>query len=297
MVTLLAACVTLAQERRVATDLTPGSTFRDCDVCPEMVVIPPGSYTMGTPADAQDRFFQEGPPRRVSIARAIAVGKYEVTRGEYAQFVRETGHLADGCTTYQAGFYQHDPAAGWRAPGYAQTDRHPVACVSWDDAQAYAAWLSRKSGKPYRLLTEAEWEYAARAGTTTAYYWGDDETNNCQHANGADQTAKAAYSNLTVANCTDNHVYTAPVGAFQPNAFGLHDMAGNVWEWTEDCWLENADGAPGDGSARVTGDCGRRVVRGGSWSNFPPMLRSAVRLAIPASYRNAIYGLRVGGAL
>jgi formylglycine-generating enzyme required for sulfatase activity/uncharacterized caspase-like protein len=274
------------------TDLTPGTTFRDCDVCPEMVVIPPGSFTMGAPSSEEGRFDAEGPQRRVNIARAFGVGKYEVTRGEFAQFVNETNRQVSGCWVRRDGKFQDDASKSWRDTGFAQNDNHPVACVNWDDAKAYVAWLSRKSGKSYRLLTEAEWEYAARAGTSTAYYWG--ESPDCRYANGADEAAKTVFTGWTgVVNCADNHVYTAPVGSFQPNAFGLHDMSGNVLEWTEDCWNANYNGALSDSSARTTGECGQRVLRGGSWDGNPRGLRSAGRLRGSSGLRNYGGGLRV----
>ena len=146
------------------------------------------------------------------------------------------------------------------------------------------------------LLTEAEWEYAARAGTSTASYWGDNTANNCQYANGADQslkTAAVASAYLMYADCADNHTYTAPVGSFQPNAFGLHDMSGNVLEWTEDCWNANYNGASSDSGARTSGDCGLRVVRGGAWNDLPQNLRSAYRYGVTTGSRLNYFGLRV----
>ena len=280
------------------TDFTPGTSFRDCDVCPEMVVIPPGSFTIGSPTSETGRFDQEGPQRRVTIPGALAVGKFEVTRGEYAQFVQETARATGACNVFRDGKWQEDASKNWRDPGYAQHDTHPVACVNWDDAKAYVAWLSRNSGRNYRLLTEAEWEYTARAGTTTAYYWGDNAANNCQYANGADQTLKTANASATnVATCTDNHAYTAPVGSFQANAFGLHDMSGNVWEWTEDCWNANHNGAPSDGGARTSGECGLRVLRGGSWYFYPRGLRSAYRDGGTSVFRVNGVGFRVARTL
>lgn len=234
--------------------------------CPEMVIIPAGRFSMGSSDSEPGRDTDENPVHRAAIPRAFAAGKYEVTVGEYAAFAQETARSSSGCFIFKDGKFQNDSAANWQSPGFAQTANHPVACVNWDDAKAYAEWLTRKSGKNYRLLSEAEWEYAARAGTTTAYYWGDNANAGCSYANGADQTAKATLpANFIYANCSDGHTYNAPAGSFQPNAFGLHDMSGNVWEWTEDCWNANYNGAPNDGSAWTSGECGRRVVRGGSW--------------------------------
>ncbi len=158
--------------------------------------------------------------------------------------------------------------------------------INWDDAKAYAAWLSKKTGKTYRLLSEAEWEYAARAGSTTRFSFGNNETDLCRHGNVADRTLKKIYENETVANCTDNYLHTAPVGVYAANRFGLHDMDGNVWEWVEDCWHDNYNGAPSNGSAWTTGNCSRRVLRGGSWVNDPSYLRSASRSWNDSGYRN-----------
>ena len=167
-------------------------------------------------------------------------------------------------------------------------------CVNWEDAQAYARWLSAETGKTYRLPSEAEWEYAARAGTTTRRHWGDDPDDGCAYANGADRTFEARVDNWTVMDCTDGVVWTSPVGAYRPNAFGLHDVLGNVWEWVEDCWHDDYDGAPRDGSSWTTGgDCGRRVARGGSWNNSPRGLRSANRSWSGAERRTSNIGFRV----
>ena len=172
--------------------------------------------------------------------------------------------------------------------------------MNWYDAQAYVEWLSRKTGKTYRLPTEAEWEYAARAGTRTRYFFGDGDTDFCRYGNGGDQTAK---SKITGARgwitlpCTDGYAYTAPVGTFLPNSFGLYDMHGNAWQWLEDCWHETYERAPSDGSAWVSGDCGSRVNRGGSWGWGPPALRAAARSSDAADHRWDAYGIRVARTL
>jgi len=258
-------------------DLQPGQVFRDCNDCPEMVVIPAGSFVMGSTEDetsrekVPDEYAKwEKPQHRVNV-RSFMLGKYEVTRGEYAAFVRETGRGdGDGCRYW---------TGSWRNPGYGQDDRHPFACVSWDDAKAYTAWLSRKTGKGYRLASEAEWEYAARAGTTTARHWGDAVGQNNANCDGCGSRW--------------DEKSTAPVGSFRTNAFGLHDMIGNVWEWTEDCWNENYSGAPADGSSWQTGNCQRRVLRGGSWISRPWNARSAGRNWILTGIRiNSDIGFR-----
>ena len=277
-------------------DLQPGLVFRDCPDCPDMVVIPAGSFVMGSPAYEQGRDNDEGPQHNVNV-RSFMLGKYEVTVGEFARFVNETGHRTDGgCYVWSGAKWDIDQSKNWRNPGFGQGDRHPVACVRWDDAKAYTAWLSRKTGKSYRLATEAEWEYAARAGTSTARYWGNDGNQGCGYANVADQTAKGQVpgaSNSETANCNDGHAYTAPVGSFRTNAFGLHDMIGNVWEWTEDCWNDNFSGAPTDGSSWQAGDCKIRVLRGGSWYSIPGLARSAGRLRGIAYIRFSFNGFRV----
>jgi formylglycine-generating enzyme required for sulfatase activity len=199
----------------------------------------------------------------------------------------------DGCFAWTGQKVEKDLSKSWRNPSYPQNDRHPVACVSWDDAKVYTAWLSRKTGKSYRLATEAEWEYAARAGTSTARHWGDDGNQGCGYANVAAQKTKFLASPWALANCNDGHTYTAPVGSFRTNAFGLHDTIGNVWEWTEDCWNDNYNGAPTDGSSWQTGDCQIRVLRGASWASFPSDARSASRNRYDTVNRNFDFGFRV----
>ncbi|MFM9886955.1 MAG: SUMF1/EgtB/PvdO family nonheme iron enzyme [Burkholderiales bacterium] len=275
--------------------MQPGTVFGDCEGCPEMVVIPPGRFVMGSPANEEGRFNNESPQREVAIPRVIAVGKFEITRGQFERFAQEENRpLGDGCFALISGKWEKQADKNRRNPGFPQTDDHPVVCVDWNDARAYVAWLSRKSGKTYRLLTEAEWEYAARATATSARYWGEGfNPDGCRYANIADATAKQTFSSWTnAANCSDNHVYTAPTGRFLPNRFGLHDMLGNVWEWVEDCWNENYNGAPNDGSAWTSGDCSQRVLRVGAWYNDPRFARTAFRVRHVTAFRGS-FGFRV----
>jgi formylglycine-generating enzyme required for sulfatase activity len=255
----------LTTEREQA--LKPLDSFRECAKdCPEMVVVPAGEFIMGSPTNEKGRHNFEGPQHKVMFAKPFAVSRFEVTFGEW-----------DACAAYG----DCDPRVSDGAWG---RDRQPVMNVTWDDAQRYVAWFSRMTGKTYRLLSEAEWEYAARAGTTTAYSWGDE----------------IGKGN---ANCNDcgsewDGMQTAPGGSFAPNAFGLHDMHGNVWEWAEDCDHHNYNGAPEDGSAWTAGsDCNSRILRGGSWNYDPAGLRAAYRSAGTAGLRGSSIGFRVGRTL
>ena len=277
------------------------SLFKDCADCPEMVKIPAGTFAMGTAPGEEERealsdeFRHRSEPQHEVAVKSFSAGKFEVTRGQYRLFAEATARATDGCFLWNSGF-EHDPAKDWRNPGYAQTDLHPAACVSWDDASEYARWLTLKTGKHYRLLTEAEWEYGARAGTTTARFWGDAGNLSCAYANGADLATAAQVAGAhgwPLANCTDGYAYTAPVGTFRANSFALHDMLGNVEEWTQDCWNGNYRGAPTDGSAWITGDCSMRVVRGGSWGHAPVGLRAAYRVGSPIVVRVYGRGFRV----
>jgi formylglycine-generating enzyme required for sulfatase activity len=218
-----------------------------------MVVVPAGSFRMGSRKNEKGRDGNEGPLHPVTIGRPFAVGRFEVTVDQFAAFVKDSGYdTGTTCDVWQDGKWTERPGRSWRDPGFPQSSAHPAACVSWDDAKAYAALLSRMTGKPYRLPSEAEWEYAARAGTATRYHFGDDENDLCCHGNGGDQKARrdiAGADSWTVLPCSDGHAYTAPVASFPANGFGLHDVHGNVWEWTEDCWHDSYTGAPSDGSA------------------------------------------------
>ena len=262
----------------------PGQAIKDCADCPEMVVIPAGSFTMGSSAAEQalavaaglktEWVSPESPQHRVNI-RSFAAGRYAISKGEFATFVRAKGYQTeaergDGCFAWNGKEWKKDAAYNWRNVGFAQADNHPVVCVSWNDAQAYIAWLNQSSGQTYRLLSEAEREYAARGGTQTAFWWGSSIN-----------TAQANYEGNYSYNGSPKGEYrqtTVPVNSFSPNPFGLYNVHGNVWEWTQDCWSENYTGAPTDGSAWATGDCRFRVLRGGSWLNVDPaFLRSAYR--------------------
>jgi len=283
--------------------------IRDCADCPRMVMLPRGAFTMGATVREeelesvpQELRGRSVPPTRVVIQAGLAMAIHTVTRGEYAAFVAATSRpIVPGCYAFtNSGLsyeYQEQPSADWRNPGFAQTDNHPVVCVNWQDATDYAAWISQRAGRTYRLPSEAEWEYAARAGTTTMRWWGDSQSSACAHANVADLTL-ATTLNLDrrpqfTFRCTDGHVYTAPVGSFRANSFGLHDMLGNVWQWTADCLNPNLEGQLSDGSARVDGNCTERMMRGGSWSHLPWYVRAGNRVRGQMTERFSFVGFRL----
>ncbi|HUQ10983.1 MAG TPA: SUMF1/EgtB/PvdO family nonheme iron enzyme [Steroidobacteraceae bacterium] len=289
--------------------------FEDCRACPRMVVIPGGTFTMGSPESEPERKKFEGPRSGVRIA-AFAIGETEVTRGQYAVFARDTGRPdpAGGCFNFgfNAVFDSSDvdpdvmdARTSWHAHSFAQTDEHPVTCVSWQDARDYAAWLARRTGKAYRLPSESEWEYAARGGSKSIFIWGTDETGACRHANVADATLRrenanvkkqtedaqrAGYSAVRFVECEDGVTYTAAVRGRQPNAFGLYDVIGNVWEYVADCWQE---ALPENGAAHDATDCVYRRVRGGSWNDAPAELRSARRSRVKPDVPRNDAGFRV----
>ena len=248
-----------------------GTKFRDCDECPELVVVPSGSYEMGSPSGEAGRGGDEGPVHRVTFERPFAVGVYEVTFGEWDACVSD-----NGCGGYRPG------DEGWgRGP-------RPVIHVNWDDAKAYVGWLSRKTGEEYRLLSESEWEYVARAGTTGPFHTGSTiSTERANYHGGSTYGSgrKGQYRKKTI-----------PVGSFPANGFGLHDVHGNVWEWVEDCYSDGYVGAPVDGSAWEW-NCDRRVLRGGSWDDDPVGLRSADRFRRGTGDRLSFLGFRIARTL
>ena len=251
-----------ARRRAEARKRQPGYKFRDCPECPEMVVVPAGRFQMGSTSGD----FDELPVHRVTIERPFAVGVYEVTFAEW-----------DACVSAGGCGGSRPSGRGWGR------GKRPVLNVSWNDAKAYVRWLSGETGEAYRLLSESEWEYVARAGTTTEYWWGNDIGRSRASCNGCGSRW--------------DHKQTAPVGSFSPNPFGLYDVHGNVWEWVEDCWNGIYAGAPRDGSAWESGNCGRRVLRGGSWYNNPRYLRSAIRNWYTTGNRNNNAGFRVARTL
>jgi len=285
---LVAFLLTVMTSAAIGELLMPGSTFRDCEVCPELVVVPAGSARIGAPyTEGGD---DEGPIHEVVISRPLAFGKYEVTRFEFAMFVLKTKYSLDFSCRYLAevGWEQ---GVSWRWPGFQQTNSHPVVCVNWNDAKAYLEWLSQETGQVYRLPSEAEWEYAARAGSVDRFFFGNSVSNLCKYGNGVDASSDFKWQNK---KCEDGYGSgTAPVGSFRPNRFGLYDTIGNVWEWLEDCWNGSYSNAPGDGSSWDTGDCSNRGTRGGSWLNDPRFLRSAHRNRLFYSYRKYNTGFRV----
>ena len=288
-----------------ALKVRPGSGdgFRDGDApwCPEMVVVPAGSYTMGTWQGEIDRLCEEGaffaeifqseaPQYKVTITKPLAVGRCAITRGEFSAFVQETGYaVPDEAWTYEDFEWKLREGRSFRNPNFAQDDSHPVVCVNWNDARAYVQWLSGKTGKVYRLLSEAEWEYACRAGSQTPFWWGSSISTAWANYNG-----NTTFGGSKTGECRWR---TVPAKSFQPNSWGLYQVHGNVQEWCEDCWHENLTGAPIDGSARTAEDRGRRVLRGGSWDGFAHSLRSASRERHDADERIYNIGFRVARTL
>jgi formylglycine-generating enzyme required for sulfatase activity len=276
----LAACdgidLSVGSETRC---LKPGAGktiwFRDAPTAPEMVVVPAGQFTMGSPESDPDRVMPREKQIPVAIAAPFAVGRFVLSRGEFAAFVKATARKLEPCLDKNLG-----PSNNWLSPGFQQNDRHPVVCVNWNDAKAYVEWLSSTTGKTYRLLSDSEREYVTRAGTTTLYWTGDKITP--QQANFA---AKA----------------TVPVDRFAANPWGLYNVHGNVLEWLEDCWRDTNAGNPGDGRPRLTGpriDCRERMLRGGAWNDPEPrFLRSANRDRLRLEGATSIMGFRVARTL
>lgn len=297
-------CVLLLAGCGMWRQAPPGSVLRDCAQCPELVVVPAGEFRMGAEGGEEGR--PEGPVRLVHITRAFALGRYEVTQAQFAAFVAATGRqMGGGCQVWE-GKWRTPAEADWTNPGYGRMPfaDEPVACASWDDADAYVQWLSRRTGRRYRLPSEAEWEYAARAGSTADYYWvdmGEDaDAGACHHANVYDRSgARANGFPWAPFDCDDGFGRVAPVGSFRPNAFGLHDMIGNVWEWVADCYQAPYPAAPVDGSAvqPAGGSCGKRGVRGGSWITRPSRQRVSFRGRDPADARYSFFGFRVAREL
>jgi formylglycine-generating enzyme required for sulfatase activity/predicted Ser/Thr protein kinase len=280
------------ESHRGLTPPAQGEVFRDCPTCPLMKVLPPGQLEQGAAPDQPDITPFELPRHHVAIAYPLGIGVYEVTVGEFKQFVDATAHQSAGCTTYD-GTWQSKSALSWNNVGYRQTAGHPVVCVSWQDARDYANWLSRKTGQRYRLPSDSEWEYAARAGSEAFRTWGTRLEAACLSANVADQTAEKRYPGWKVHPCADGYVYSAPVGSFQPNAFGLYDMLGNAFEWVQDCWHADYRGAPTNGSAWLGGDCTQRDMRGGSWFTVPSLVSVTARNHFEDSYRSNSVGFRL----
>jgi Uncharacterized conserved protein len=318
----IAGCATSPHSKSAAEAASTGSergaaSVRDCEQCPALVVIPAGTFIMGSPANEPGRYDEEGPQRRVHINR-VAVGKFDVTRGEWAAFASATDRETVGGCTWSGlpgtGAMEPNPKATWKTLGFVQDDAHPVVCVTWEDAQDYVRWLSGLTGHQYRLLTEAEWEYAARAGTDTPYPWGTSASH--EHANYG-----AASCCSGEASGPDKWTGTSPAGAFPPNQFGLYDMNGNIMQWVEDCFSPSFSytGMPTDGSAykdavtlklsgeleamNGTSSCAHHMLRGGDWGDPPASIRSAARSFAPPpgsplqNYRSAGVGFRVARVL
>ena len=274
-----------------------GNRFKDCATCPDMVVVPRGAFTQGSPASEPGRESNEGPQHSVRVDYSLAVGQFEVTRRQFAQFVSDADYALQGCTIYEEDGWKPRNDRDWQSPGFDQDESEPVTCVSWEDARRYTDWLAKKTGKDYRLLSDSEWEYIARAGTDTARSWGNDPEFACLLTNIADQAAQDKYPGWEIHDCMDGYVHTAPVEDSKPNEFGVYGTLGNVFEWVEDCWNDNYQGAPNDGSAWTEGDCTKRSLRGGSWFSQPKYVRSAFRNHFNADARASTFGFRVAREL
>ncbi|QGN55846.1 formylglycine-generating enzyme family protein [Novosphingobium sp. Gsoil 351] len=276
----------------------PVHTFRDGAGLPAMVVVPPGSVLLGSSEIETTRegrapalAASEHPQRTVTFERGFAMSQAHVTQAEFARFVRATRRDMAGCVVAIAGKWSEGRLADYdfRNPGWRQRGNEPAVCVDWDDATAYVAWLSVRTGKHYRLPHEDEWEYAARGGRETARWWSDGISAICAHANGGDRAYAATMPDDKSANlaCRDGYARTNPVDRFPANPFGLHDMLGNAWQWTADCFT------PVAGRAAPGRSCQARSIRGGSWHNGVAILRAATRFSLPPTMRSSSLGFRV----
>ena len=295
---------TLVFEAKDPTALPPmlDDRFRDCTVCPEMLWLPAGEGHVGHPRHDRGEY-RSGPPVRVTLA-AFAIARLEVTRDQFAAFVEETGYLTEaernipvderalrGCSAlYRGHFFRYQDRASWREPLFESGPDYPVVCVSWNDANAYAQWLTRHTGQKYRLPTQSEWEYAARAGTAEIFPWAG---NACRFENLGDRALKRKYGLLSTLGCDDRAMYLAPAGSYRATGWGLHDMVGNVREWVQDCWTDDYTNLPTDGTPMLAESCSRRVIRGASWGSDPRWIDVTARTGSPPAARNVWTGFRV----
>jgi formylglycine-generating enzyme required for sulfatase activity len=297
------------EEARVYGGFKPGQIIRDHFVngglwTPETVVVLAGSFQMGSSAFEEGRADNEGPRHRVTMLRGFAIGRTEVTVGEFRKFVEKTGYKTDAQKHGNSTVYNHysgrlteQEDINWKMnyEGSAALDDEPVVHVSWNDASAYVQWLARGTGKPYRLPSEAEFEYALRAGSSTLYWWGDGSPPKpLENLTGEHDVSRGRRQwSSFFKGYGDGFWGPAPAASFGPNPFGLHDIGGNVGEWVDDCWHDTYLRAPGDGSAWINPGCKLRVVRGGIWSSSPDQARSAFRLSSAADRRDARVGFRI----
>lgn len=292
--TLFSSCATAPRV------VAPDSQFADCKFCPEMIKIAAGTYSMGDAiGDGQDN---ERPPQSVVIDKPFAMSKYPITLKQFRAFADASGYASTAERLPDEGCWgiKDDLNAGWlakqswRTNNLKQRENHPVVCVSWDDANAYAQWLSHTTGFHYRLPSEAEWEYAARAGARGKYYFGDDANRVCEHINHADhQMVKAWAADTGVSPCDDGYLTTSPVGSFPANRFGLYDTYGNVWEWVADCDQSHPPATIPTRPADNTPRCRDRTLRGASWASLPLGITNSYRINAKASVRTVDYGFRV----
>ena len=304
----LAAVLTISGATTVLAEPEPtNGRFRDCSACPEMVTVPAGHFMRGSPQGEPGRTLDprnhdeddlEGPGgKRVRVSvPAFALGVFEVTNAQFARFLDDTGYeMPSGCFSdaNQDGIWARDDTGTWNHLGREHRDDFPASCIDWYAANAYMHWLSLRTGARYRLPTEAEFEYALRAGSDTVYHFGNDQEQLCDYGNVPDQSLNAVSPELVTTMCSDGFADMAPVGQFKPNAFGLHDMTGNVWEWLDDCYERSYANVPTDGSALRKDDCRAYSARGGSWGYDLPSLRSADRSDDPPGALFDGIGLRV----
>lgn len=278
-------------------------TFRDCDQCSEMVIVPSGSYMMGATESefvGQNQYeymhINETPRHRVDVM-SFAIARYAITRKQFSVFASETGFVGKGCLTFNGNRWIDDEKADWSNPGFHQTDRDPAVCISWTDAQLFLKWINTKKDPhrigDYRLPTEEEWEYAARAGTVGPMYWGSDRSQQCEFENGRDMAAEALDPSAPHVDCNDGFVETAPVGSFKPNPWGLYDMLGNTSQWLSDCPNIGYSAPPIVTFDAAAPECPTRAMRGGSWATIPIGVRSANRQADKPKNRASDGGFRL----
>jgi formylglycine-generating enzyme required for sulfatase activity len=268
----------------------PFTVFKDCESCPDMVIVAPGEFLMGSPESEPGRRSTEGPLHKVSLAAPFAIGRYAITRDQFNTFVAASGYrYGESCRAEKAGQWIDIPKHSFLSPpGFTQEGNHPAVCINWTDANEYLKWLSARTHKSYRLPTEAEREYVTRAGTSTGYWWG--EAVEPQQGNYDTRLRLSPPEETALAKFFG---HTVPVHWYMPNQWGIFQVHGNVAEWVQDCWNKTHIGGPIDGSAAQTGDCSRRVVRGGAWNYFPEDIRAAYRESAPAEHRYYHVGFRV----